>query len=275
MGKIRVQDLRSSLGLKGPDCNGQWADIKRDANTILRRNGLLDKCRNPKNLRQIKLAAITELEAMHPGIFRSSCISRRAQKGVICDLFTLEIQRFSDEERKRQKTQKDREGWKEQIRQQAVGLPRQPKPPNSIENPKTVVIITAPSVPGFNSHLLRTDLIVDGNDSIDRLYKILQEDGLDDGRPNLKYTVNDEYGSTLSSNRHLQAAFQRIKNEGKLLTHWSVTLSPSTVAKTSTEKSVSRHTRKISAILISDDGSDLDSDVPIALVRHKKIKRLD
>lgn len=267
MGKIRVQDLRSSLGLKGPNCDGQWADIKKDVNTILHRNGLLDKCRNPEDLRQKESAVTAELEAMHPDIFRLGCISRRARQGVICDLFTLEMQRFSAKKRKERKPQEDGKGWK--APQQTAG------PPNLIENPKTVVIITAPSIPGFNSHLLRTDLIVDGNDSIDRLYKILQEDGLNDGRLNLKYTVNDEHGSTLSSNRHLQAAFQRIKNEGKLLTHWSVTLSPGTIAKTGAEKFVSRHTRKISPIMISDDGSDLDSDVPISLRKHNKRKRMD
>lgn len=268
MGKIRVQDLRLSLGLKGPNCDGQWADIKKDANTILHRNGLLDKCRNPEDLRQKELAVTAELEAMHPDIFRLGCISRRARQGAICDLFTLEMQRFLAKKRKERKPQEDGEGLKAQ---QTAG------PPNSIENPKTVVIITAPSIPGFNSHLLRTDLIVNGNDSIDRLYKILQEDGLNDGRPNLKYTVNDEHGSTISSNRHLQAAFQRIKNEGKLLTHWSVTLSRGAIAKTNAEKSISRHTRKISPIMISDDGSDLgldsdlDSDVPISLSKRKRM----
>lgn len=145
----------------------------------------------------MKLAAAKELKAMHPDTFRNI----PSWQSIVVDIFTVEIQKYS-------------RSLKEQSNK---------RPKHALATTEKIVVkVTTPLMPNFNSHFLRMDLIVDGGDSMDRLYEILKEDGLDCVPP--KYIVEDEYGSTLSSNRHLQAAFQRVANDGRLFTRWSVAL---------------------------------------------------
>lgn len=193
----RVQDLRSSLGLSRADYDSKWIKIQTDAKAILCRNGIMGRLGWTNEVKEMKLAAAKELKAMHPDTFRNI----PSWQSIVVDIFTVEIQKYSRSPKERSNE----------------------RPKHALATTEKIVVkVTTPLMPNFNSHFLRMDLIVDGGDSMDRLYEILKEDGLDCVPP--KYIVEDEYGSTLSSNRHLQAAFQRVANDGRLFTRWSVAL---------------------------------------------------
>lgn len=170
---MRVQDIRSSLGLAGINCAGQWTRDQKHTTGILGREGLLGSPARAEEFGGKKLAVAKQLEVVFPDIFYR-IPSFEARRSTIYEFLSLRMQGFLESMRKSYSFA-----------------------PTFGATEKIVVIITTPSVPSFRSHLLRTDLIIDGKDSIDRLYEILREDGLNSGR--LKYIKQASSGG-LSTN---------------------------------------------------------------------------
>lgn len=196
MGALRACDIRATLGLSSSSSDSQWSRMQNDAKEILRRRDILSRSgMAPNEVKAVKVAATKELENMYPAIFRHIS-SLNIRQSVLYDILTL----VTTNERLRC---------------------RGAQANQFTDIDKIVVTITAPSLSIPSSQLLWADLVVDDNISIDKLYEVLREDGLQCG-PGSKFVIQDEYSCSLSSGRHLQAAFQRVANEGRLITKWVV-----------------------------------------------------